>query len=256
MQYRFLGQTSMQVSVIGLGTTKFGRNQGVKYPTAFDLPSDAAMNELLAAAKDLGVNLLDTAPAYGLSEERLGKALKGQRHDWIIATKVGEEFINGESFFNFTAENFEHSLKRSLQRLKTDYLDIVLVHSNGEDMRLIKEVGVLDMLNDFIQQGLIRATGMSTKTVDGGIAALTQSDCIMMTYHPDYLDEAPILDYAKKHNKGVLIKKALASGHAAVDAKSLTLQQRFEFILKQPVVSSIVVGTLNPHHLQQNVAAL
>jgi len=256
MHYRNLGQTGIQVSVIGLGTTKLGRNQGVKYPTAFDLPSDDSVIELLTVAKDLGVNLLDTAPAYGSSEERLGKALKGQRQDWIIGTKVGEDFDDRQSSFNFTAEHFELSIKRSLQRFNTDYLDIVLVHSNGDDMRLIKEDGVLEILNHFKQQGLIRATGMSTKTVDGGIAALAQADCVMMTYHPEYLDEVPVLDFAKEHSKGVLIKKTLASGHAVVDAKSLTLQQRFEFILEQPAVSSMVVGTINPNHLQQNVAAL
>src|SRR3990167_1121694 len=92
-----LGNTGMQVSALGLGTVKFGRNQQVKYPEAFVLPSDQEILNLLACAQDLGINLLDTAPSYGSSEERLGRLLKGQRKNWILSTKVGEEFVNAAS---------------------------------------------------------------------------------------------------------------------------------------------------------------
>ncbi len=67
------------------------------------IPDAAAAANLIAFAKDLGINLLDTAPAYGNSEERLGQLLQGQRDDWIICTKVGEEFDNGASHFDFSA---------------------------------------------------------------------------------------------------------------------------------------------------------
>src|SRR3990167_7608998 len=92
LQKRSLGQTGIEVSVIGLGTVKFGRNQGVKYPVSFQLPSDQELEVLVNTAFDLGMNLLDTAPAYGMSEERLGKLLQSKRPDWVISTKVGEEF--------------------------------------------------------------------------------------------------------------------------------------------------------------------
>lgn len=96
-----LGNTELLVSQIGLGTVKFGRNQKINYPNSFELPSDNAILELLQSAQELGINVLDTAPAYGTSEERLGKLLKNQRHDWILCTKVGEEFMNGDSFLIF-----------------------------------------------------------------------------------------------------------------------------------------------------------
>ena len=69
---RPLGRTGIKVSPIGLGTTKLGRNTDVKYPKPFELPSDKQVGELLEAAFALGVNLIDTAPAYGESETRLG----------------------------------------------------------------------------------------------------------------------------------------------------------------------------------------
>ena len=72
---RILGSTGLEVSTLGLGTVKFGRNSGVKYPNQFDLPDDEQIRQLLAQASDHGMNLLDTAPAYGSSEERLGLSL-------------------------------------------------------------------------------------------------------------------------------------------------------------------------------------
>ena len=108
LEKRRLGHTGMAVSCLGLGTVKIGRNQGVKYPKDFDLPDDNAVRTLLDKAKELGINLLDTAPAYGTSEERLGKLLR-DRENWIICSKVGEEFQNGQSIFNFS-----HNLKTPL----------------------------------------------------------------------------------------------------------------------------------------------
>ena len=96
LEHRELGQSGISVSCIGLGTVKFGRNQEVKYPSSFALPSDEEIVSLIDQAKSLGINLLDTAPAYGSSEQRLGRLLS-DRKDWVICTKVGEEFVTGKS---------------------------------------------------------------------------------------------------------------------------------------------------------------
>ena len=84
-----LGNTGINVSRLGLGTVKFGRNKGVKYPKGFELPSDKECAALLELSQELGINMLDTAPAYGTSEERLGKVLTGQRDRWVIVGKAG-----------------------------------------------------------------------------------------------------------------------------------------------------------------------
>jgi aryl-alcohol dehydrogenase-like predicted oxidoreductase len=98
---RPLGSTAMKVSALGLGTVKLGRDQGVKYPEGFTIPDDGQARALLAQARDLGINLIDTAPAYGNSEQRLGNLLRGQRDQWLICSKVGEEFDDGVSRFDF-----------------------------------------------------------------------------------------------------------------------------------------------------------
>lgn len=247
MELRALGATGLNVSPLGLGTVKIGRDQQVKYPTGFTIPDDAAVRALFDLAWDLGINVLDTAPAYGNSEERLGQLLP-RKNDWIIVGKVGEIFENGQSSFDFSAEFTRRSVERSLKRLGRDYIDMVLVHSDGDDMRIIREEAVCDTLQELKHEGLIRAVGMSTKTVDGGLWCVENMDVVMATYNHAYTDELPVLQRAVQLNKGVLIKKGLQSGHAQ------SVEDALRFVFAQPAVHSVIVGTINPAHLRDNVA--
>ena len=249
MERRPLGRSGIETSLLGLGTVKFGRTRGLKYPEPFSLPTDAEARRLLDTARDLGVNLVDTAPAYGASEERLGELLAGQRDEWVIATKVGEEFDGMGSNFNFTPEHIAMSVRRSLRRLRTDQLDVALIHSNGDDERIIKDLGALDCLADLKTKGLIRAIGMSHKTVAGGQAALAASaDVIMATLNATQLEEVDLIAEAHALGCGVLVKKALNSGRAQPTSLSR--------VADHPGVSSIVVGTLNPDHLAENARSV
>lgn len=250
--HRPLGSTGLSVSPLGLGTVKFGRNQGVKYPERFELPDDPQVLDLLALARELGINLLDTAPAYGTSEERLGKLLHGQRQQWIICSKVGEEFDQGQSHFDFSASHTRLSIERSLRRLQTDYIDLVLVHSDGNDLDVLDQE-VYPTLAELKRAGSIRAYGFSGKTVAGGIRALEQGDCAMVTYNLQDQTEQPVLDYALSHNKGILIKKALASGHICLQGED-PMHASLQLIFSQPAVASAIIGTINPAHLRDNVA--
>ena len=249
---RSLGETGLEVSTLGLGTVKIGRNQGVKYPTGFELPDDAHVSRLLDIAAELGINLLDTAPAYGTSEERLGKLLRN-RDRWVLCGKTGEEFENGKSYFDFSASHTRHSVERSLRRLRTDWLDLVLVHSDGNDERIINDTDCFATLEQLKQEGLIRAFGISGKTVAGGLLALKQADVVMVTHNLTYTDELPVIREAHRRGKGVLVKKALNSGHAVNSANPV--RDSLRFCLDEPGVSSIIIGTINPDHLRANVAA-
>jgi aryl-alcohol dehydrogenase-like predicted oxidoreductase len=247
MELRTLGSTGLKVSPLGLGTVKIGRDQQVKYPTGFTIPDDAAVRALFDLAWELGINVLDTAPAYGNSEERLGQLLP-RKKDWIIVGKVGEIFEHGQSSFDFSAAFTRRSVERSLKRLGRDYLDMVLVHSDGDDMRIIREEAVCDTLQQLKHEGLIRAVGMSTKTVDGGLWCVENMDVVMATYNPAYTDELPVLQRAAELHKGVLIKKGLQSGHAQ------SVEEALRFVFAQPAVHSVIVGTINPAHLRDNAA--
>ncbi|HOO82400.1 MAG TPA: aldo/keto reductase [Alphaproteobacteria bacterium] len=249
MDRRRLGDTGIGISPLGLGTVKFGRNTGVKYPQGFEIPDEAALADLLTLAKDLGINMLDTAPAYGTSEERLGHLLKGRREDWVIVGKAGEEFEDGKSVYNFNPEYFEMSLERSLKRLNTDYIDVLMVHSDGNDVENLSD-DLIAKMQDFKARGLVRAIGASTKTVVGGLRALETMDVVMACYNADYTDEKPVLDYAAEHNKGVLLKKVLGSGH------NTDVEAAFRFAFVHPGTSGIIVGTINPVHLRTNIEAI
>ncbi len=252
MWMRELGQSGINISALGLGTVKLGRDQGVKYPESFTIPDDKAALSLIDRASDLGINLIDTAPAYGNSEQRLGRLLKNRRDRWVICSKVGEEFENQESSYNFSPEHTQFSVERSLKRLKTDVIDIVLIHSDGNDLEIINNFGTLEALAGLKKKGLIRAFGMSTKTVAGGIAAAEKSDVVMATYNLSYQDELPVLNYCLEHNKGVLLKKALASGHLP-HGEQHPLEASLKLVFAHDGASSAIIGTINPRHLESNI---
>ena len=92
---------------------------------------------------------------------------------------------------------------------------MVLVHSDGNDLRIIEQLGTLDALAELKQRGLIRAFGMSTKTVEGGLAAARESDAVMLTYNLAQREGTWCWMPAPASGRAALIKKALASGHLA-----------------------------------------
>ena len=254
--HRPLGSTGLLVSPLGLGTVKLGRDQGVKYPNGFQIPDDDEARMLLKLARDLGINLIDTAPAYGRSEERLGPLLRGQRQDWVIVSKVGEEFADGQSRHDFSAAHTRLSVERSLQRLETDFIDLVLVHSDGNDLAILNDCEVYATLAELKAEGKIRGFGFSGKTVEGGLKALEQGDCAMVTYNLNEQTEKAVIDYAAAHGKAILVKKALASGHVCLSPGVDPVRASFELLFEHPGVASAIVGTINPLHLAHNVATV
>jgi aryl-alcohol dehydrogenase-like predicted oxidoreductase len=254
MKFTEIAATGCKVSSFGLGTVKFGRNEAVKYPASFELPDDQTIMKLLAIAREFDVNLLDTAPAYGTSEKRLGKLLKATRHEWVISTKVGEKFKNGSSSFSFSPADIEKSIHTSLHNLDTDHIDIVLVHSDGNDEEIIRELDTLSALDNLKKKGLIRCFGVSTKTVRGGLLAVEHSDLAMITYNLANPKEEAVLDHALKLNKGIFIKKALDSGHQRTDmSRTEWLERSMQFVFQHPAVTSIIVGTISTDHLRENL---
>lgn len=249
MELRALGATGLRVSPIGLGTTKLGRNEQVKYPRAFELPDDATVQRLFAIAREAGVNLIDTAPAYGTSEARIG-ALLEDRERWVIATKAGEEFEDGASRFDFSPEGIRASVERSLEQLRTDWLDVVLLHLGDEDEAVLRDGAAIDALRRLRDAGHVRAIGASTKTVAGGLLAVGSCDVVMVALHRDDESQLPVVEAARRADVGVLIKKALASGHDGDPASALA------HVAGVAGVSSLVVGSVDPDHWAANCRAV
>lgn len=254
MDLRTLGRTGIGVFPIGLGTVKLGRDRGLKYPTPVQLPTDDEAVELLRTAHQLGVNVIDTAPAYGASEERLGELLPrvAPRERWVLCTKAGEEFdpAAAASRYDFAPAAIAASVERSLKRLRTDRLDVVLLHfssADDTDAKVLAAGEALGALRRLQQQGKVRAVGASTGTTEGARLAVESCDVVMLTLNLQSQQDRPWIEAAGERGVGVLIKKALRSGHAADPAASLAM------VLGTPGVACAVVGTSSPANLRANV---
>lgn len=250
MVSRRLGKTEYNVSAIGFGAFKIGRNTGIRYPAGYELPDDRQLAALLDGLLELGVTLFDTAPAYGDSEDRLGRHLahaQRRNDNLIISTKVGERFHDGQSTWSYTARDVRTSLETSLRHLRVDMLDLVFVHSNGDDMTILRETDVVATLLAARDEGLVRRIGFSGKTVPGARAALDWVDALMIEYHRDDRSHLAVMNEAKAADVGIIVKKALASGHHAP-------REAIPFALAHPAVSSLVIGGLNLDHFRENIA--
>jgi len=246
----------MHVSPLGLGTVKFGRNEKVKYPTPFDLPDEDSLATLLSIARALGINLIDTAPAYGLAEERLGRLLAGQRSDWVIVGKAGENFSNGESSYDFTPGAIQRSVENSLRNLKTGYLDVLLLHATQGDEALCHDDALLKTLADMKANGMIRAVGLSTYSTVAGLLGAKIFDVLMVAYNLAWRSEECVIEAAAEYGCGILLKKILNSGQAVHERSTDIISDTFRFIFDKNPVAAAVVGTINPAHLNDNVEKL
>lgn len=255
MDPRPLGNTQLAVTPIGFGAFKIGRDTGTKYPGRYTLPDEDAAVAIVHQMVGLGINYIDTAPAYGLSEQRVGKALlalPADSRDIVVSTKVGEEFsvVDGEpcSVYRYDAASVRASIDRSRQRLGRDTLDLVFIHSNGEDDRILNQTDAVETLVALREQGVVRAIGLSGKSADGFAQSFSWADAAMVDYSPAAPELAGTIALAHERGVGVVIKKALGSGRLPAD-------EALRFVFDQPGVGSVVVGTLNAEHMRANIAA-
>jgi len=248
MNHRRLGSTVLSVSELGYGTFKIGRNRQHRYAADYDLPGERDVEVLLNSALDLGITLIDTAPACGVAEERIGRAFGHRRDEFVLATKIGETFEAGVSHFDFSAAAVSVSIEASLRRLRTDRIDVVCVHSDGGDLAIQQQTDVIETLQQCRRRGVVRAIGFSPKTVDGARAAIDWADVLMVTFNREDTSHAGVIAEAAAAGRGVLVKKGLASGR-------LPAGEAIRFVLDHPGVSSLLVSTLSLEHLAANVAA-
>jgi aryl-alcohol dehydrogenase-like predicted oxidoreductase len=255
MEQRPFAHTGKNVSVLGLGTVKFGRNANVRYPggEGFALPSDREIEEILDLCLEHGVNYLDTAPAYGTSEEILGRLLGARADKFFISTKTGEIFDGKTSTHDFTAGHTRRTVEESLRRLKRERLDCVLIHCSRNDVPDLAETDVIETLARLKDEGKIASFGASTYSLEGGLIAVEKTEAVMVNYNPGYLDELPVIEAAHKKGKTVLVKKGLASGYIdKVGGSGASIR----FCVKTPGVTSLVVGSINKDNILSNINAL
>jgi aryl-alcohol dehydrogenase-like predicted oxidoreductase len=149
MQYCPLGRSNLQVSALCLGTMMFGDQTGREEAAA-----------IVADARAQGVNYIDTADVYtlGASEAMVGDLLKGQRHDWVLATKLGNRMSDRVNEGHYSRSWMLREVEASLTRLRTDHVDILYLHRDYNGMNLEEPLRALDVL---LRAGKIRYWGVS-----------------------------------------------------------------------------------------------
>ena len=149
MNYRRLGTSNLRVSPLCLGTMMFGEQT----------PDDEAAR-IVASARDHGLNFIDTADVYneGRSEEVVGKLLQGQRHDWVLASKIGNPVGKGPNQAHYSRQWLMRGVEQSLSRLGTDFMDILYLHRDYHEENLEEAV---QALGELIRAGKIRSFGLS-----------------------------------------------------------------------------------------------
>jgi aryl-alcohol dehydrogenase-like predicted oxidoreductase len=213
MKYRRLGSTELPVSVVGIGTWQFGGEWGRDYTVP-------EVRDILDRARDLGINLLDTAECYGdhVSERLIGEAIEGRRDEWFVATKFGHRYT-GEFQRDqlWTADEVLRQLDASLEALRTDHVDLYQFHSGTREA--FDDPELWSALAEQVRAGRIRHLGIS-------ISASTEDDhqasharevgakALQVVYNRlDRKPERLFFPASQRDDLGVLARVPLASGY-------------------------------------------
>ncbi len=272
-----LGRTGLEVTKLGYGTMEFrGAPRG---PETTDEEAERVLNAVL----DAGINFIDTSPDYGVAEERIGKYISHRRSEFYLASKCGcaaGEFLTPNHDHFFTAANVRAGVEQSLQRMKTDYLDVVQFHMSPTRAQL-EEAGALDELLKLRDEGKVRFVGMS-----GTLPNLREHidmnvfDEFQIPYSAIEREHENLIAAASAAGSGILIRGGAARGaptdwegrsrlrpgaeapkdvweQAKLD-ELLDGMSRIEFTLRftlsNPDLDTTIVGTRNLDHLTSNVA--
>jgi aryl-alcohol dehydrogenase-like predicted oxidoreductase len=284
MRTRTLGGTGIEVGEIGLGAWQLGEPK-------WDGPDGEAAVDLVQEALALGITFLDTAPPYarGRSEELLGEALVGRRREVVLCTKFG---YTPDQQADFRAERIRSSVEGSLRRLRTDHLDVLLVHSPPDDV-FEPEAPHYAELARLRRDGLVRAYGVSLRrdTGDELRRVFEIPGCEVVEVRFNALQQEPwtAIEEAGARGIGIVVKVPLESGWLSgrYDARSrfngararwtpeeiarraelvdelrrLTppgispVHGALEFVLAHPAVCTVIPGARSIAQVRDNVAA-
>jgi len=213
MEYKILGGTDLNVSVLSIGTVELGMDYGIRIPSQFERPDESTSIELIRNAVSSGINFFDTAPAYGTSESVLGKALSGESNCYV-ATKVLLPDCDGWSIGSIDCErHVMDSIKSSLRKLQRESLEIVQIHNaNAGTFANNKLLNVLQSAKD---QGLINYVGASVYGVDNALAAIRSENVDILQLPVSILDQRlinTVLPIAASADVGIVARSVLLKG--------------------------------------------
>jgi aryl-alcohol dehydrogenase-like predicted oxidoreductase len=280
-QQRTLGKTGLKVPALGMGGAGIG---GLYGETA-----DKAAIETVELAFERGIRYVDTSPLYQESERRIGLALEGVKRDsYVLSTKTG---THPQKRQDYSRDGTLWSVENSLKLLKTDYIDILLVHDPAKMEPVYAKGGALDALDDLKRQKVIGHIGLGQRNLAFHKEAIESERFeVILTfndYHPiRTIVNDDILPRAEDNNIGVLNGSPLAHGFLAVEdplllpdslrqhamregdweqlmkvfafckkKKISTVAFALQFCLRQPRIHCTLTGAKNPDELKANLEA-
>ena len=273
------GDTGLEVTRLGVGLAEIGSELTM---SEIDQAAD-----VLNGALDSGINFLDTAACYGISEELIGKSVAHRRDEYHLATKAGHARGDGLDGIEWTYETVRDSIDRSLRRLQTDHVETVQLHSCG--IEVLERGDVIRALEDAHDAGKTRFIGYSGDNedahwaVDSGLFQTLQTSFNLVEQRAY---SSGLLAKAAEAGMGVIIKRPIGGGtwgraksgaggsvrgyDDAYFQRSVAMQAdgpvagepedaivaAMGFTFAHPEVHVAIVGTKNPRHMTSNIASL
>lgn len=271
-----LGRTGLKVTRLGFGAMEI---RGSRIWGGRSVTDDQART-ILNAVLDEGINFIDTANDYGRSEEFIGKYISHRRSEFYLATKCGCKVVRRNETTDdtphvWTRENLLRGLNESLQRMKTDYIDIMQLHNPAVEET--EKNGLVAVLQEMRQQGKVRFISISTTLPH--LPTYKQwgvFDTFQIPYSALERDHENWITQSAEAGIGIIIRGGVARGEPGVGLGSSERWARFEqagldellepgekrtafllrYTLTHPHADTIIAGTLSPEHLQENIQTI
>lgn len=270
-----LGRTGLPVTRLGYGAMEVrGSRIWGGRPV-----SEGQAKTILNAVLDSGINFIDTANDYGRSEEFIGKYISNRRDEFILATKCGckvtyRDENTDDTPHIWTRENLNRGLIESLERMKTDYVDIMQLHNPPADE--VNQNKLVDALQEMQAQGKVRWISISTTLPHlPTYIKLGVFDTFQIPYSALEREHEEWIGEAARAGIGIIIRGGVARGEVGVGLGNADRWKRFEaagldelrapgesrtgfllrFTLSHPNADTTIVGTLYPEHLDENIQA-
>lgn len=276
---RALGKTGLMISEIGFGALEIGRNWAADVNADPSHLSESQAAKVLNGLLDMGINFIDTAPAYWYSEEFVGRGIAHRREEFVLATKVGEHCDPSGSVYDYSAQATRRFIDESLRRLRTDHIDLLQIHSAS--MEVLERGETLEAMLEAKQAGKVRHVGM-TGGVREAVRALEIGgyETVQFPYNLLMIDaEERLLSLAAEKQAGVIIMRGLAGGKLSPKFENLQDERLREsvrgflpftgdatgaqdlvhlalgYLLGRPEISSIIVGSRRLEAVESNLRA-
>ena len=268
-----LGRTGLEVTQLGYGAMEVRGSRIWGGRPVTEEQADTILNAVL----DAGINFIDTSNDYGRSEEFIGKYLGSRRSEYILATKCGCTVVHkdentDETPHVWTRENLFRGLHESLERMKTDYIDVMQLHNPSVEQ--VEAEDLVPVLQEMKQQGKVRWIGCSSTLPHiSTYIGWNVFDTYQIPYSGLERTHEDIITQAATAGAGIIDRGGVARGEAGVGLGSQDKWGKFEaakldelreegesrtafllrFLISHPHIHTTIVGTLHPSHLQENI---